>query len=209
MMRFNANDHHLINFKRWLNAVTIFLLAFALGGCVPKAVSFKNTDITGSALTADFTLKDTEGRAKTMADFKGKVVVLFFGYTQCPDVCPTTLQTMATALQGLGEDAGKVQVVFVTIDPKRDTPELLKQYVPQFNPTFIGLTGSDEELAKAAKGMRVFYQKVDGKTASSYTFDHTAGAYVFDPKGQLRLLIKHGQPVEQIIPDLQALIKGA
>ena len=195
--------------KLWMGLLTGAMLLVALNGCQPKPISFKNTDITGSALSANFVLKDADGTPRSMSDFAGKVVVLFFGYTQCPDVCPTTLQTFAQVMDQLGDDSKKVQVVFITIDPKRDTPALLKEYVPQFNPSFIGLTGNNEEIANLAKSMRIYYQKVDGATDNTYTYDHTAGAYVFDPKGQLRLLIKHGQPVPDIVPDIQILLKGS
>lgn len=186
----------------------LLALLASLWSCSPKPVQFKNTDITGSALSADFELLDLNGKPVRKADFAGKVLVLFFGFTQCPDVCPTTLQNMASVMQALGTDADKVAVVFVTLDPARDTPELLKAYVPQFNPSFTALTGSDEQIAAAAKGLRIFYQKVEGKTPTSYTFDHTASSYVIDAKGTLRLLVRHAAPAEDIASDLRELIRG-
>lgn len=180
----------------------------ALAACSPKPVQFKNTDITGSALTADFQLQDLDGKTVTKADYAGKLLVLFFGFTQCPDVCPTTLQNMAEVMKRLGKDADRVAVVFVTLDPQRDRPEILKAYVPQFNPAFSALTGSDEQIANAAKGLRIFYQKVEGKTETSYTFDHTASSYVVDAKGVLRLLLRHAASPDDIASDLKALIKG-
>ena len=154
-----------------------------VAGCGKQPPAFKNLDITGNTqFASDFSLPDTSGKIRTMADYKGKVVVLFFGYTHCPDVCPTTMAELSQALQQLGpEDAKRVQVLFVTVDPERDTPTLLAQYVPAFNPTFVGLRPADEpQLAKIAKDFRVYYAKVPGKTPDSYTMDHTAASYVFD-----------------------------
>lgn len=187
----------------------MIILAVLVMACSPKAPAFKSTDITGSALTADFELQDLDGKPVRKADFAGKVMVIFFGFTQCPDVCPTTMQNLSEVMQKLTPaQQDKVAVVFVTLDPARDTPELLKAYVPQFNPRFVALTGSDAQIAAAAKGLRIFYQKVDGKTATSYTFDHTASAYVVDPKGTLRLLVRHAAPVDDIANDIRQLLDG-
>lgn len=195
---------------RFSSAVSaaVFSGLVLLAACSPKPVQFKNTDITGSALTADFQLQNLDGKAVTKADYAGKLLVLFFGFTQCPDVCPTTLQNMAEVMKRLGSDADKVSVVFVTLDPQRDKPEMLKAYVPQFYPSFSALTGTDEQIANAAKGLRIFYQKVEGKTETSYTFDHTASAYVVDAKGVLRLLVRHAATPDDIAADLKALLKG-
>lgn len=192
----------------WYRFFLGLLLSALFLGCSPKAPQFKSTDITGSALTADFVLQGLDGQTVKTSDFLGKTLIVFFGFTQCPDVCPTTLQTLAQTMDILGADQDKVAVVFITLDPARDTPELLKAYVPQFNPRFTALTGSNEQIAAAAKGMRVFYQKVDGQTASSYTFDHTASSYVIDPKGTLRLLIRHGASPSDVAGDLKVLIAG-
>jgi protein SCO1/2 len=177
-------------------------------GCSPKP-SFKNVDITGStAFGNNFSLLDTNGNTKTMADYKGKVVVVFFGFTQCPDVCPTTLTEMDEALKLLGPKADKVQVIFITVDPERDTASVLAQYVPAFNPRFIGLRPADEAgLEKIAKDFRIYYKKVPESKPDSYTMDHSAGSYVFDQNGQLRLYIKHAQGPEVLAHDLKNILQ--
>jgi protein SCO1/2 len=172
----------------------------------PMSSTFKNTDVTGLDYAKDFTLTDHNGKLRTLADFKGKAVVVFFGYTQCPDVCPTTMAEMAGVMKELGPLADKVQVLFITVDPERDTPELLSKYVPAFDPRFIGLTGDKAATEKVAKEFKVFYQKVPGKQPGSYTMDHTAGSYVFDPQGRIRLFIRHGQGPEPIAHDLKLLL---
>jgi protein SCO1/2 len=183
------------------------LLALALTGCGPPQPGFKNTDVTGADCCKDFRLTDQNGKVRTLADFRGKAVVMFFGYTQCPDVCPTTMLEMKAALQQLGADAQRVQVLFVTVDPERDTRELLASYVPAFDPSFLGLYGDMEATAKTAKEFRVFYQKQPGSTPSSYTMDHTAGSYVFDPRGRVRLFIRHGDGGANLVADLRTLLK--
>ena len=184
------------------------LLAFTLVACSPKQ-SFKNVDITGSkAFGTDFSLLDPDGKVRTLADFKGKAVVVFFGYTQCPDVCPTTLTEMQQVMTLLGPQADKVQVLFVTVDPERDSASILKQYVPAFDSRFLGLRPADEAgLEKVAKDFKIYYKKVPGMTPGSYTMDHTAGSYAFDPQGQLRLYIKHAQGAETLAQDLKELLK--
>lgn len=185
----------------------ICVSVIALSACGEKAVpAFKNTDLTGLAYGRDFALHDHNGKLRTLADFKGKAVVMFFGFTQCPDVCPTTMVEMANVMKSLGPDADRVQVLFVTVDPERDTAELLKQYVPAFDPRFLGLRGDLLETDKTAKEFKVFYQKVPGKKAGSYTMDHTAGSYVFDPQGRIRLFVRHGQGTEPIVHDLKILL---
>ena len=144
-----------------------------------------------------------------MADFRGKAVLMFFGYTQCPDVCPTTLSDLAAVKQKLGAKGDKLQVVFVSVDPARDTPEMLKSYIANFDPSFLALRGSDEELAKMAKDFKIYYKKVDGQTPASYTMDHTAGDYIFDPQGRLRLYSRYGTPVDTLAKDIELLIDGA
>jgi protein SCO1/2 len=181
------------------------LAAAALCGCSRSGVSFKNTDITGADYGRDFALTDHTGKKRTLADFRGKVVVVFFGYTRCPDVCPTTLADLKVAREQLGEDGKRVQVLFVTLDPERDTPQLLASYAPAFDPSFLGLYGDAAEIARVAKEFKVFYQKVPGKTPDSYTVDHTAGSYVFDPQGRLRLLVRQGN-VPNLVADLKTLL---
>ena len=184
------------------------ILAFALLGCSPKA-SFTNVDITGStAFGKDFTLLDPDGKTRTLEDFRGKVVVMFFGYTQCPDVCPTTLTEMEQAMNLLGPQSNQVQVLFVTVDPQRDTAAILKQYVPAFDPRFLGLRPADDAaLDKVTKDFKIYYKKVPGSSPGSYTIDHTAGSYAFDRNGQLRLFIKHAQGPQTLAQDLKELFK--
>lgn len=172
----------------------------------PVQSPFKNTDVTGLDYAKDFALTDHNGKPRTLADFKGKAVVVFFGYTQCPDVCPTTMAEMATVMKELGPQADKVQVLFITVDPERDTPELLSKYVPAFDSRFLGLVGDKAAIDKVAKEFKVFYQKVPGKEPGSYTMDHTAGSYVFDPQGRIRLFVRHGQGAEPIAHDLKLLL---
>ncbi len=172
----------------------------------PVKSTFKNTDVTGLGYAKDFALTDHNGKPRTLTDFKGKAVVVFFGFTQCPDVCPTTMAEMANVMQQLGPQADSVQVLFISVDPQRDTPELLAKYVPSFHPSFLGLVGDQAATDKVAKEFRVFYQKVPGKEAGSYTVDHTAGSYVFDPQGRIRLFIRHGQGTEPIVHDLKILL---
>lgn len=180
-----------------------------LGACSNETqLRFVNTDLTGADYGKGFSLTDHNGKLRRLADFRGKVVTLFFGYTQCPDVCPTNLTAMAQVMKLLGSDAERVQVLFVTVDPERDTRELLAQYVPSFYPTFLGLYGDESGTRKATQDFTVFYQKVPGKTAASYTVDHSAGTYVFDPNGRLRLYIRHGQTPQAIASDLKLLLDG-
>jgi protein SCO1/2 len=180
-------------------------LALALTGCGSRE-GFKATDITGADFAKDFRLTDHNGRPRTLADFKGKVVVVFFGYTHCPDVCPTTMADLASAIRQLGDRGKDVQVLFVTVDPDRDTPELLRNYVPAFNPTFLGLYGDAAATAAVAKEFKIIYQKQPGKTPESYTVDHSAGTYVFDREGRVRLFMNYGQPPDVIAHDLGILL---
>lgn len=192
----------IVHFSMWS------LLCLAVVACSPKP-SFKNVDITGAtAFGKDFSLVDPDGKTRTLADFKGKVVVMFFGFTQCPDVCPTTLTEMQQVMTLLGPQANKVQMLFVTVDPDRDTAEILKQYVPAFDSRFLGLRPADQAaLEKVAKDFKIYYKKVPGSSPGSYTMDHTAGSYAFDPEGHLRLYIKHAQGPETLAHDLKELIK--
>ncbi len=183
------------------------LVAALLAACDSKP-AFTNLDITGNTqFGSDFSLPDTGDKTRTMADFKGKAVVLFFGYTHCPDVCPTTMAELSQALQKLGDDAKRVQVLMVTVDPTRDTAPLLSEYVSAFNPSFIGLRPADNaQLVKITKDFRVYYAQVPGKTAGEYTMDHTAASYVFDPQGRLRLFARDGQGVDIWVHDLKLLL---
>lgn len=185
----------------------LLTLALLLAGCDSRP-QFVNTDISEAGYARDFALTDHAGKPRTMADFRGKAVVIFFGYTQCPDVCPTTMTGMAEAMKLLGGDAAKVQVLFVTVDPERDTQQLLAQYVPVFNPSFLGLFADAQTIARTAQEFRVFYKKQPGSTPTTYTVDHSAGSYVYDPQGRLRLYIKHGEKPEVIAKDLKLLVAG-
>jgi protein SCO1/2 len=189
---------------------TALLALLAVLACLGLACcskpEFNGIDISGADYARDFALTDTSGVRRTLADYRDKVVVIFFGYTQCPDVCPATLSELARARHDLGADAARVQVLFVTLDPARDTPQLLATYVPGFDPTFIGLRGSEPEIQATAREFKVFYQKVAGGEPSTYTLDHTVGCYVFDGKGRIRLFIRGQARAEQIAADLRRLI---
>ena len=185
--------------------------ALALAACerAAPAVKFNAVDLTGAEYAHGFALPDFDGKPRTLADFKGKVTAVFFGYTQCPDACPTTMAALAGVAKALGPDAGKLQVVFITIDPARDTAPLLKNYVTNFNPAFLALRGDDAQTKAVAKEFKVFYEKVPGKTADSYTMDHTAGTYLFDTQGRIRLFARQNTDVEPLAADIKALIAGA
>jgi protein SCO1/2 len=187
-------------------AATLALSVTACDKLPGKQASFQNTDVTGLDYAKGFALTDHTGKPRTLADYKGKVVVVFFGYTQCPDVCPTTMAEMASVMQKLGTQADQVQVLFITLDPERDTPQLLASYVPAFDKRFVGLYGTPEQTAKTAKEFKVFYSKVPGKEPGSYTIDHTAGSYVFDKDGRLRLFIRHGGGADAIVHDVRQLL---
>ena len=195
--------------KRPFAIVAAALLALVVSACDPEKPRFQASDVTGAAFGHDFRLTDHNGKPRTLADFRGKVVVIFFGYTQCPDVCPTTLSDLAATLQKLGPDANRVQVLFVTIDPERDTAELLSQYVPAFNPTFLGLYGDAAATAATAREFKVLYQKQPGSTPGSYSMDHSAGTFIFDPQGRLRLYVTHGQGPELYAHDIHELLRAS
>lgn len=167
---------------------------------------FTAVDITGATYAAKLALYDPEGRLRTLEEFRGKVVVVFFGFTQCPDVCPTTLNDIAQTRRLLGEEGRRVQPIFVTVDPQRDTPELLKAYAASFGDDVVALRGDDQQTKAAAQEFKVFYARVAGKSAESYTIDHTAGAWVFDPKGRVRLFMRHGQSAESLAADIRRLL---
>ena len=191
-----------------MRTLLAFLTVFSVIACSNQNIKFNNVDITGSkAFGKDFSLTDHHGKKRELAEFKGQLVVMFYGYTQCPDVCPTTMTEMQGVMELLGKDASRVQVMFVTVDPERDTQELLSQYVPAFDKRFLGLRPqSTEELEKITKDFKVFYKKVPGNSITSYTIDHTSGSYVFDTKGQLRLFLKHQQGPNPIAEDLKKLL---
>lgn len=193
-------------------ALAIVLAALSAAGCdgfLPGSKSpFHGVDITGSDLGPDFRLTDHNGRERSLADFRGKVVAMFFGYTHCPDVCPTTLSDMASAVKALGPDGARVQVLFVTVDPKRDTPELLRNYVPAFNQSFLGLYGDEAATEKVRKDFKIYAAQQPGKTPDAYTVDHSALTLVFDPRGKLRLMLPYGSPADKIASDLRILLNS-
>lgn len=195
--------------KKLLSALILGAAVLA-AGCdklSTKAPAFNNTDITGLDYAKGFSLTDHTGKPRTLQDFRGKVVLLFFGYTQCPDVCPTTMAKMATVMKDLGPSAKDVQVLFVTLDPERDTQELLAAYVPAFHPSFIGLYGNQEATARTAKEFKVFYSKrPSGDDPKNYTVDHMTGSYVFDREGRVRLLVRHESEPGAIAADLRQLL---
>lgn len=172
----------------------------------PEAPRFKLTDVTGASFGKDFSLIDHNGQRRTLADFRGKVVTLFFGFTHCPDVCPTTLGEMAVVMKELGKDADRLQVLFVTVDPERDTAEVLKRYVPAFHPGFLGLTGSAEDIARTAKEFKIFYQK-QPLPNGGYSMDHSAGTYILDSEGRLRLFAQYGIGAPAMLNDIRQLLK--
>ncbi len=199
-------------FNRVLKKSLFFALSLLVLTCLSscsKQVKFNNIDISGStSFSPKFELQDHHGVVRHLEDFKGKVVVVFFGYTQCPDVCPTTMFEMKKVMELMGKDADQVQVAFITLDPQRDTLELLEQYVPSFDLRFLGLRPqTDEALEQLVKGYKIFYQKVPSKDLQNYTIDHTAGSYAIDKNGQLRLFIKHNQGEQTLADDLKTLVK--
>jgi len=176
-------------------------------GPVPSAVKFNAVDITGANYARQFQLKDVDGRERSLAEFKGKAVFVFFGFTQCPDVCPTTMAELAEVRRRLGPDGERIQGVFVSIDPERDSPAVLKAYLAGMDPSFIGLTGTLPQVEAMAREFKVFFQKVPTK-GDNYTMDHTAGAYVFDPAGQVRLFVRYGLGADALTADLKQLLAG-
>ena len=182
------------------------LLVFGLCACSPQRVQFQSIDVTGADYAKEFTLTNHNGQSRSLSDFKGKVVVLFFGYTQCPDVCPTTMVELAEVKRLLGADASKLQVVFVTVDPARDTTELLKAYMTNFDPTFVAFVPTSDELVDVAKRFKIYYKKQEGKTPTSYTMDHSAGSYVYDTQGNLRLYSRYGSGAKVLAQDIQTLL---
>ena len=170
--------------------------------------AFNAIDLTGADYAKDFALKDVNGQPRSLKDYQGKVVVMFFGYTQCPDVCPTSLTELVAVKKMLGADGDKLQALFVSVDPDRDTPEMLKSYMANFDPSFVALRAdTPEQLAAIAKDYKVYYKKVEGKTPSSYTMDHSAGSYVYDTQGRLRLYSRYGSGAGALAADIKLLLQ--
>lgn len=202
-----------MNPRRLLRSTLLALLtggALLLGACSEGGkASFNAIDVTGADYAKDFALTDYNGQARTLKDFQGKIVVMFFGYTQCPDVCPTSMTELATVKKLLGPDGDKVQGLFVTVDPERDTPEIMKAYMANFDPSFLALyAASPEQLAAVAKDYKVYYKKVEGKTPTSYTMDHSAGMYIYDTQGRLRLYSRYGSGAGALADDIRLLLKS-
>ena len=184
------------------------LAVLALAACSPEKPKFNSIDITGADYAKGFTLTDHNGQSRSLSDFKDKVVVVFFGYTQCPDVCPTSMTELAEIKRLLAHDGDKLQGVFVTVDPARDTIELLKAYMTNFDPSFMAFTPTNEQLAVVAKDYKIYYKRVEGKTPTSYSMDHSAGSYVYDTRGHLRLYSRYGMGAKPLAEDIQTLLKA-
>lgn len=182
-------------------------MAMALLACSPEKPTFKAIDLTGADYAQGFQLKDQFGQERTLADFKGQVVVVFFGYTQCPDFCPTTLSEWVQVKKALGENGNKLQAVFITVDPERDTPEVLKDYMANFDPSFLALIPTLETLPALAKNFKIYFKKVPGPTPTSYTMDHQAGTYMYDTEGRLRLYARYGLGPAAMAEDIGKLLK--
>ncbi len=179
-----------------------------LSACSESRPKFSSVDVTGASYAKDFEMTDHNGKVRRLADFKGKVVVMFFGYTQCPDVCPTSMAELAEVKKALGADGDKLQGIFVTVDPARDTPEVLKGYMENFDPTFLALYTTPEKLEALAKDFKVYYKRVNGQTPTSYTMDHSAGSYIYDTQGNLRLFTRYGSGAQALATDIKQLLKS-
>ena len=180
-----------------------------LTACSKGKPEFRGVDISEVEYARDTPLPDHNGQQRSLKDFRGKVVVVFFGYTQCPDVCPTTMQEMAEVKKMLGPDGDRLQSIFVTVDPERDTPDMLKAYMGNFDPSFLALRGTPEQTAAVAKDFKIYFKKVDGKTPTSYTMDHSAGSYIYDTQGRLRVYYRYGSGAEALAADVRTLLKEA
>ncbi len=190
----------------WRSSFAALGLAL-LASCSPDGPKFRSTDITGANFGKELSLTAHDGKPRTLADFRGKLVVLSFGYAHCPDICPTTLAETAAAMKALGTDAARVQVLFVTVDPERDTAEVLSKYVPAFDARFLGLTGDPAAIQRAAKEFKIFYERRQGSAPGAYTVDHSGQTYVIDDQGRLRLLVRHERLAEDLAQDLRTLLK--
>jgi protein SCO1/2 len=199
-----------LSVKRILASVLVLLLVALVAGCerAPQQPALQLTDITGAEFGRGFSLADHNGHARTLADFRAKVVTVFFGFTHCPDVCPTTLAEMAQVMRELGPDAEKVQVLFITVDPERDTAEVLRQYVPSFHASFLGLHGDADAIARTAKEFKVFYQK-QALPGGGYSVDHSAGTYIYDREGRLRLYASYGRGAAPLLHDIRVLLQSS
>ena len=198
-------DYAYIN---WARALLLCFFTLFSAACSPDKPQFKSIDLTGADYAKDFPLADQNGQTRTIKDFAGKVVVVFFGFTQCPDVCPTSMAELAGIKKSLGADGDKLQGIFISVDPERDTPEVLKAYMANFDAKFLALRPSQEQLPVLAKDFKIYYKKVEGKTPTSYSMDHSAGYYIYDPQGRLRLYNRYGSGAEGLTSDIRLLLKG-
>jgi len=192
---------------RWFGALVLMASVSGLSGCTDPKLAFKGVDITGADYAKELNLADQNGQVRKLKDFSGKLVVVFFGYTQCPDVCPTTMQELAEVKRLLGSDGNKLQGVFVTVDPERDTTELLKAYVENFDASFVALRPTPEQLPAIAKEFKIYFKRVEGKTPTIYTMDHSAGSYTFDTQGRVRLFNRYGMGAQALADDFKLLLK--
>ena len=192
---------------RWFGALALIASLSGLSACSDPRPAFKGVDITGADYAKELNLPDQNGQVRKLKDFSGKLVVVFFGYTQCPDVCPTTMQELAEVKRLLGPDGDKLQAVFVTVDPERDTAELLKAYVENFDASFVALRPTQEQLPAIAKEFKIYFKRVEGKTPTSYTMDHSSGSYIFDTQGRVRLFSRYGTGAQALADDFKLLLK--
>ena len=192
---------------RLFGACALAISLVGLSACSEPKPAFKAVDITGADYAKELNLTDQNGQVRKLKDFSGKLVVVFFGYTQCPDVCPTTMQELAEVKRLLGPDGDKLQAVFVTVDPERDTTELLKAYVENFDASFVALRPTQEQLPAIAKEFKIYFKRVEGKTPTSYTMDHSAGSYTFDTQGRVRLFNRYGMGPQGLADDFKLLLK--
>lgn len=199
--------HAYLARRMMLRGMLAGVVSPAIIACTPKAETFQSTDVTGAAYAKDFHLKDHNGRERGLVEFRGKVTVVFFGFTQCPDVCPTSMTTMAEVKRLLGEQGEALQVLFITVDPERDTLPLLKEYMSNFDPTFLALRPEPEQLPSIAAEFKIYYRKVEGKTPTSYSMDHSAGKFIFDTQSRVRLFSQYGTEASVLKDDIQKLLK--
>lgn len=192
-----------------VQSLALAMTAGLLTACSPDKPQFQSIDLTGADYAQGFSLADHNGQQRTLKDFAGKVVVVFFGFTQCPDVCPTSMAELAQVKKLLGPDGDKLQAIFITVDPERDTAELLKPYMGNFDPSFLALRPTLEQLPQVGKDFKLYYKKVEGKTPGSYTMDHSAGSYIFDGKGRIRLYSRYGAGAEVLASDIRLLLKNS
>ena len=197
---------HPLGSRRRFMGLGLAVSAALLASCSEKKLVFNSIDISGGEMGKDFAIKDHNGQLRKLADFTDKVVVVFFGYTQCPDVCPTTMTELVEVKRLLGKDGDRLQALFVTVDPERDTPELLKAYMTNFDPTFLALCPTPAQLAEVAASFKVYYKKVGDDKSTAYTMDHSAGSYVFDPKGHVRLFVRYGLGAQPLAADIAQLL---